>query len=433
MKKIKKNNALLIGIIFGLITLGSLILRFNHYEKLVNFHLDPPLFLNEVQAMVEAQKIRLIGPLVATKVIEGRYFFTGPTFYWLLAVLGILLNWDVLLMTAFFAFWWVGTFILIFFWLKRRFGFSLALILYSLISFIPYLVPYSRMIWNPHFIPFFGVLLLWALEERRKRRLNYFLAGLSFGLGLSIHYSAILFIPLILYFFINDFRKKSFSFLSWLFFFGGVVLVESPLLLFEIRHDFYNLRTILFQVSHLELSAGYSFGFYSHEYYYLFPLVPLMVKAYALFLKKLKKAISFRVLLIPHLVLIIFFFLYSLLGPQREAAINPKGWSLARQKEVAQMIIEDNEKGFEVATIINSDTRAGELRWWLKQMGHEPMGVEEYNQTDILYLVAPETRPVEDEKVYEIQSLRPFEVQKQVDIGDNYIFYKLRRLSKEEP
>ena len=431
--KSKFKSKLKIGLLFGLITLGALILRFNHYEQLVNFHLDPPLFLNEVKEMVDSGKLRLIGPLVATKVIEGRYFFTGPTFYWLLAILGIVLNWDVLLMTGFFALWWVGTFILIFFWLKRRFELSIALLVYALIAFIPFLIPYSRLIWNVSLIPLFSVLLLWFLEERKKRKLNWFLAGLAFGLGMSIHYSSGLWFLILFYYFFKELKEKKFVLLNWVWLGLGAVLAETPLLLFELRHDFYNLRTILFQIRYFQPSVSYSFSFRTQYYYYIFPFIPLMAKAYGLLLERLKKKISFEWIFISQIILIIWFFVYSLLGPQREALINPAHWTITRQKEVAQMIVDDNEKGFEVAAIINSDTRAGELRWWLKQMGHQPMGLEEYNQTDILYLVAPETRPPGEEKVYEISSLRPFEIEKEVDIGDGYIFYKLIRLPKEEP
>ncbi len=429
--KSKKNKkTLLIGIVFGLITLGSLILRFQNYEKLVNFHLDPPLFLNEVKDMVDSGKVRLIGPLVATKVIEGRYFFTGPTFYWLLAILGIALNWDVLLMTAFFAVFWMVTFILAFFWLRRRFGNLIALIIYALLSFVPFLVPYSRIIWNVNLVPFFGVLLLWFLEERKKRKLNWFLAGLFFGLGLSIHYSSGLWLLILLYYFLRELRERKFVLLNWVCLGLGAVLAEAPFLLFELKHNFYNLKTLLFQIKYYQPSVSYNLSFRYHRYYVL-PLVPLICQAYGLFLERLKKIMTLRWLLTSQIVLIILFFVYSLFGPQREALINPENWYIARQKEVAQMIVDDGEETFEVAAIINSDTRAEELRWWLRLMGHEPMGVEEYNQADILYLVAPETRPPEEEKVYEINALRPFKIEKEVDLGDGYLFYKLRRLPKE--
>jgi hypothetical protein len=92
------------------------------------------------------------------------------------------------------------------------------------------------------------------------------------------------------------------------------------------------------------------------------------------------------------------------------------------------LIIKDDEETFEVASIIGFDTRALDLRWWLRQKGIKPLGVEEYNQAVVLYLAAPKSRPPEKETVWEIQSLRPFKIAKEVDIGDGYIFYKLRRL-----
>jgi 4-amino-4-deoxy-L-arabinose transferase-like glycosyltransferase len=426
VKNIRKNKTLLIGIIFGLITLGALILRFQNHEKLINFYLDPPFFLHEVKDMVDSGKIRLIGPMVATKVIEGRFFFTGPFFYWLLTFLGILLDWDVVLMTAFFTFLWVGTFALIYFWLRRRFDEDISLSAYAILSFLPIFIALSRMIWNTHFIPLFGVLLLWFLEERKKRKLNWFLAGLFFGLGIHVHYSAFLWLIILLYYLILDLKKKNFYLKNWFLLGTGVVIAESPLILFELRHDFYNLRTIIFQIKNFQLSAGYTFGVL---HYYLFPLIPLICKFYGLGLEKLKTLINAKLVIALEIALIGYLLVISVQSNQ-ELTYQPSGWSLKKQKQVIDLIIEDDEETFEVASIIGSDTRALDLRWWLRQKGIEPLGVEEYNSAVVLYLVAPETRPPEKETVWEIQSLRPFRIAKQVDIGDGYIFYKLRRLPK---
>jgi len=416
--------------LFALITLAALFLRFWHFPQLVNFHLDPPLFMHDVSQMVEEGKLSLIGPRVDSKIIEGRFIFTGPTFYYLLAILALALNWNIVLMTGFFALLWVVTFILIFFWLRQRFGDFIALIVYALLSFLPWLLPYSRIIWNPHLIPFFGILLIWFLEKRGERRLFYLLAGLSFGLAFSIHYAAVLWGPLLLYYLVKDVRGKNAVKQGWLLFAGGAVFANLPFLLFELRHDFYNLRTLVFQFKYFKPSEGYTFSFRSQYYYYIFPFIPLIAKAYALGLEKLKKILDFKILVVSQVVLMSAFFLYSLFGPQREALINPEGWTIERQKLAAGLIIEDNETGFEVATVIDSDTRAGELRWWLKRAGYEPMSVIDYDKTDILYLVAPESRPPETETVWEVKSLRPFKIEKKIDLGEDFIFYKLVRNSR---
>ncbi len=434
MKKIKKNKqacfwqnkALLTGIIFGLITLVALILRFNHYEKLVNFYLDPPFFLHEVKDMVDSGKLRLIGPMVATKVVEGRFFFTGPFFYWLLALLGIVLNWEIVPMTGFFTLLWVGTFVLIYFWLRRRFSGDISLSAYAILSFLPIFISYSRMIWNPHLLPIFGVLFLWFLEERKRGLAFFFLGGLFLGLGIHVHYSALLWLLILAYYLILDLKNKDFILKNWLLLGAGAVIVESPLILFELRHDFYNLRTIIFQIRSFQLSAGYTFGVL---HYYLFPLIPLICKFYGLVMEKLKIIFGSKLVIALEIALIGYLLIISVQSNQR-LTYHPSHWSLEKQKQVVDLIIDDNEETFEVASIIGFDTRALDLRWWLREKGIKPLGVEEYNSAVVLYLVAPETRLPEKETVWEIQSLRPFRIAREVDLGDGYIFYKLRRLPK---
>ena len=430
MKKLKKNKEiLLVGIIFALITFISLFIRFWNYQELVNFFGDPPFFLHEVKDMVESGKPRLVGPMVLSKVTLGRGFFTGPVFYYLLAILGILFNWNVFLITGFFTFLFIGIFGLIFFWLKRRYGQLIALVIYAILSFLPLFIPYSRLMWNPHLLPLFGVLLFWTLEERRRRLRNYLLVGLFFGLGLSAHYSALLWLLIIIYYFTVDLRERAFSFLNWALFCLGTVIAESPFLIFELRHNFYNLRTVIFQIKYFKLSPGYTFNL--SYYYYYFSLLPLACKLYAIFLKTVgKNFLLEKIMLFFNLILVLVLLFFSL-GPSREVVFYPKGWSIKTQQKVVEMIISDNEENFEVATTIDSDTRAGELRWWLRQKGIKVMAVEDYDKAKILYLVAPKSRPPETESVWEVRTLRPFEIVFNKDLGNGLIFYKLVRVISE--
>lgn len=411
-------------IIFILITFGSLLIRFWDYQTQLTFHLDPPFHLLEAQEMVDSGKLRLIGPMVTTKIIHGRGFFTGPTYYYILAALGIVSDWNVVFITSFFTFLWVGAYVLIFFWLRKRFDDWIALSIYGLLSFYPWLVPLSRLIWNTNFVPLFAVLLFWFLEERKKKTINFFWSGLFFGLGISFHYSALLWIFVVAYYFLVDLRKKSFLIRNWLFFIGGAMIGDFPFLLFEFRHNFYNLNTVLYQLKNFELSAGYNLG---RDYYYVIPMLPLICKFYGIILEKSRKLLNFK-LLIAIQIILVFFFLFRINTGRKYGVFMPDGWTLNKQKEVTKLIIEDKEPVFEVAATISSDTRAYDLRWWLKQEKHEPLGVEEYNQAVVLYLVAPQSRPAEKETVWEVNALRPFKIAKEVDLGEGLIFYKLRRL-----
>jgi len=149
-----------------------------------------------------------------------------------------------------------------------------------------------------------------------------------------------------------------------------------------------------------------------------------------LILERLRRFINFKVIILCQIILVLFFLL-KISKAKRWGVFMPDGWTLEKQKKVANLIVEDKEPGFEVAATINSDTRAYDLRWWLKQKNHEPMSVIDYDKTDILYLIAPKSRPPEKETVWEVSALRPFREEERIDLGDGIIFYKLRRLPKK--
>lgn len=180
MKKNRENKKIWL-LAFFLITAVSIFIRFYHYRQLLDFTIDPPFHLQEVKEMVDSRKLRLIGPMLQSKLVNGRGFFIGPFYYYVLAILGIFSKWNIVFMTAFFTLFWIWTYIILFFWLKHRFGKTIALTVYIFLSFWFLPIPLSRMIWNPHFIPLFGTLFLMFLDFRKKR--NFFLFSFRSFLG----------------------------------------------------------------------------------------------------------------------------------------------------------------------------------------------------------------------------------------------------------
>jgi hypothetical protein len=411
-------------IAFLLITVFSVYVRFANYTDLLNFHNDPPFYFQEVKDMVDSGRPRLTGPMVLSKMVDGRGFFTGPVHYYVLAIIGIASKWNVIFMSAIYTSFWIVSFIIIFFWLRHRFGGGIALLVYSLLSFYPEVIPISRMIWNPHFLPLFGTLFLLFLDLRKKNVLFYFFSGLSFGLALSAHYAAVLWLPIVVFVLIKDIRGKDFSFKAWGLFVLSIILAESPFILFELRNNFYNLRTAIFQVQNFKPSAGYTLAL---SYYYVFPYIPVIGYLLGMILFRLKKTKWFVFLNVLLLFLLLLFLIDSFKG-KGVKTLYPYSWNLATQKKAADLIIEDNEPLFEVAETINSDTRALDLRWWLREKGIKPMGVTEYDKAEILYLIAPKKRPPETETVWEVISIRPFKIEREVGLGGELIFYKLVKM-----
>ena len=77
-----------------------LFLRLFQLNSKITFHLDQGLQLGEAYQMVQTHHLTLIGPMVTTKTFQGRAFFIGPFYTYILAFLGIISNWDPLIITT---------------------------------------------------------------------------------------------------------------------------------------------------------------------------------------------------------------------------------------------------------------------------------------------------------------------------------------------
>jgi hypothetical protein len=409
--------------IFLLITFFSVLAHFWNYNDLVGFTLDSPIHLTGAREMVDSGKISLIGPSITSKEVMGRVFFLGPFYYYVLALLGIISNWNVIFISGFFTSLWISTFIILFLWLNKKFGNKIAILIYTLLSFYPFFIQISRAIWNLQFIPLFGTLFLICLVERKKL-IHYLLAGIFWGLGLNVHYMTALWIFIAGFFLISEIYYKRFNIKYWLALVLGVVLAELPLIVFEFRHNFYNLNTLLFQIKYGGLSQGYTFAIW---YYYILPFLPLAAFLAGKLFNYIKRT-RFDFILTSFLTVISICFMILAFGSSGQKAMHYPGWSIKTQKEVVNIIDKGNEGKFEVAETISSDTRATDVRWWLREVGVDVMKVEEYDKAPVLYLVTTPDRPPESETVWEVSSIRPFKVLLKVELGEGLLLYKLAKL-----
>lgn len=401
--------------------------RIWNFENLITFHSDQGTFFLETWQMIQEQKPRLIGLKVGTKEVMGRAFFTGPFFYYLLATLGIITHWNPHTITLIFLFlWWLTG--LGIWWLVKKFSGNLAAITaYGIFATLPFLVSFSRIIWNSGLLPLAAVAFFFSLYrvEERNSLLWWFLVGLFLGLGLNLSYAAFLWFPFLSIFFLWGFLKKKWGLKPFVLLLVGFVLGELPLLIFELRHDFYNLRTIFFFIQH-GVFGGKITGPVT-DYHFIFALLPLFFLLWGGLIAFIEKNLSFIKALSLSLLLI-FTLTISINWQQEWGTGMPEGWTLSKEQKVARLICEEMENNaFEIAETINGDTRAHDLRFFLNFYGCPPLEVEDYPSADILFLITTTSRPPEKENVWEIKSLRPFKIVYQENLKDNIFLYKLSR------
>ena len=196
-----------------------------------------------VRDMALGRKFTLIGPGTS---IGNMYL--GPLYYYMMLAPLVLFNFSpagpavqiaVLGVATVALLWWIG---------RQWFGRVPALLITVLYSMSPIIITYSHSSWNPNIMPFFALMAMYGTWK--VWRLGYWrwliITAISLAFVLNSHYLGLLLFPPIAIFIILAYQKfknskTNFYLLTSLFIFSSLM---SPLLLFDIRHNWINSRAV---------------------------------------------------------------------------------------------------------------------------------------------------------------------------------------------
>jgi len=239
MKKIMKNKKFEILFLLLIIILAAF-LRFYQINRFHFFNYDQARDALFIKRIIVDHQFRLIGTQTS---IPG--FYTGPAYYYLMAPFLWLFRLNPVGIDVGIAIIGFLT-VIIFYWLLLRFTQDkvVSLAFTALYATQPQIVQQSRYAWNPNPTPFFFLLYLWGLFKiANKKRFGWLLTFISLAFLLQLHYSAFSLL-LVLILFVIFFRKQiKFGRPFYLSFLSFLILM-SPLLLFDFRHNFINLKAL---------------------------------------------------------------------------------------------------------------------------------------------------------------------------------------------
>lgn len=194
--------------------------------------------------------LTLLGP---TSSVGG--FFLGPIYYYFMAPFLLLFNYNPVGPAVMVALFGIATVWLIYKFCGELFNKKIGIIAAALYAISPLVVSYSRSSWNPNPLPFFSLLALYVLyKASEKNSLKLFFAvGILLGIAIQLHYltlflGAVVFAYTVLVQLFDNQRKWIKIFLvsmkQVLIIFAGFLIGWSPLLAFELRHNFLDFRNI---------------------------------------------------------------------------------------------------------------------------------------------------------------------------------------------
>lgn len=399
-------------ILIVLLVTSFFFLRLYKIDERVNFSMDQGLFLLKSWDIYQNKEITLIGP-TASPLVHGRQFFQGPLIYYSIILVMLVSGWNVIRASYFLVF--LNFLALIFLYLaaKKIFNKKIAIIVSLLFTFLPISINFSNFLWNPNFLliltPIFIFLGLKSFSS--KKWWCFLIWGILGGICFQFHFQFVLILFFTFCFLV--FKKQELK--NILLFIGGALVGYSPLLIFDLRNNFYNIKTIL---EWLRFGGDEKI---TVPIYYFLSFVPFVCLGLAWLIGKLKN----KIVLILLLIGLISYSFYTKIN-QKEALGMPNGWNYLLQDKVVEKILKNGcPKNFNVASTISGDTRSYDLRFLLTAKNCKAMGVEEYPRAEKLFLIAPVSRPPETETVWEVSSLGKFKINQQINITPDIIFYEL--------
>ncbi len=406
-------------IIFVVIILSAIVTRFYNFSERINFSLEPAVSMT-VSAQYIKEKFSLLGmPSVRRTTSHGHIIYFGPWFNYLLVPMMLISKYDPVKVTAFFALLNLTTGVLIFLFVSKIWNPIVGLFSSTLFLFNGIMINNALFLWIVDYLPLIGILSFAAFYYWYIRRQSYFvlflglLSGVAFNLE-YLYFPTLLIVWAVLLFFSKE-KVKDF-----VIFLGGALLGNLPTIIFDLRHNFYHIKTI-WQYFLDTISFPSQAAIQYHVFLQFWPILAVLggLAIYWIYLRSKYSAI---VLLIIYLYISFTSSWVSFSGPVGMSG----NLNYPKLEKVAKVISLDKPSDFNLVEDYNP--RAQELRYIVTYIyGIRPMGVEEYGTANILYALVPQGYNFFGPTPWEISVFQAKNIQKIYPVDKTYALYKLTK------
>lgn len=407
---------------FMLIIISGLWVRFYNFEDRITFGSEQARSL-VVSANYLKYKPSLLGQEYFRVNSKGHKLFAGSLFNYSLVPLLILFKYDPTLITAYFAVLNIATGLVIYYLVKKMTNKHVALISLTLFIFNSYMAYHSMFIWILNYLPLVGMLslyLTWKIFRKKAHNIDFLLLGILSGIGFGMEYLYILAVIPVVYFLIRYAAKKITTFTLFLL---GSVLGDITQVIFDLKHDFYHLKT-LWQYTLDTIHGVSGAGFI---YYHFLDFWPLFILIAALIIYRIGLKNKLASVLIICLYLIVN--LNSSLINYKLPVGMPEHLNISKIKEASKLIADKTSGSFNVATLYDFDTRGYVLRYFVEYVYKKtPLGELEYPISNELYTLSHVDYKFDSVYTpWELNVFKPYNIEIVGDIGGNFVVSRITR------
>lgn len=407
-------------IIFGLIVVFSLFVRFYNFADRINFGPEQARSL-VVSGNYLKQGFSFLGQEYFRATSYGHKLFSGAIFNYSLLPLELIFKFNPLPITFYFSLLNIATGLVIYFLTKKIFGKRVAFFTLIFFVFNEYMIYHSLFIWILNYLPLIGFLTLYFLYRYHKdRNLKYSVVlGLLAGLGVNFHY---FFTPIFLAILIYIAIKSRFNYKQIFVYLAASVLGNFTMVIFDLRHNFYHLKTVWQYVLDTLNNPGQS----SITYYHFLHFWPLICLVLGLIFEKIWNKNRFIALFF--IVVYLYLNIFSSKVSFNKAIGMSDNLTWNKINFAANVIAKDKPVSFNVVSLLDFDARGYILRYPMEFIyGYKPLGVEDYPDASVLYVLSTVTYDFSKSATWEITSFKFKKVELLAKIDENYSVYKLTK------
>ncbi|NMB57356.1 hypothetical protein GYA19_05490 [Candidatus Beckwithbacteria bacterium] len=238
----KNNQYLIIGLTIFLV-MFYFFLRFYKIQTSLLFFNDIGRDFLVLYDWEKSLKPPLLGPQTSALPFNqsAAYFYFLMPFY-------LLTNHSLFATLYANAFFYTVLFLLgVYFLRKKPILQTSLLITFFLLTIHPQQITQSRFVWNPSFVSGFILVsfYFWQILKKNFNNLYLICFTLSLAFAISFNYSAVPTLVAFMLYAIFIFKKKVLK--IYLFTFLNLILVNSPTIFFELRHQFLLTKMLLYQ------------------------------------------------------------------------------------------------------------------------------------------------------------------------------------------
>lgn len=201
--------------------------------------------------------------IIIKRILTGEHFpaigaptsygqvYLGPFYYYFIAPWLLLFRFQPMGLAYGVGFFSIVYLIVNYFAIKDIFDKKVALLSTILITFSITMIDLSRFSWNPNLLPFATLITIYSVIKaiKTQRAIFFISSGVFLSIAIQLHYLSLFLIPGIALVFLWElFKQKKLNrplFSKYSIFFTAFLLFSSPLIIFDLRHQFLNTHNFI--------------------------------------------------------------------------------------------------------------------------------------------------------------------------------------------